>query len=172
MTTIFSLQILNLKARHSKLHCELCLKKSESYYLISGSQLCDKAAERSKETFKSKLSELVRVRNGEVRRHNSRLSHINYRFRLLARRSVSLSMGVKCHNTSNDETVMKMKQYFKQNFIYICLGLACLSLVSKSIKNSSLESLTSTYEFSDLNRVKRNFDLRTAANYLLCSCAR
>ena len=31
----------------------------------------------------------------------------------------------------DDETV-KMKQYFKRNFIYICLATACLSLVSGS----------------------------------------
>jgi hypothetical protein len=39
-------------------------------------------------------------------------------------------MGVNCYDTSNDETVVKMKQYFKRNFIYICLATACLSLVS------------------------------------------
>lgn len=43
-------------------------------------------------------------------------------------------MGVSCYDTSNDEIVVKMKQFFKRNFIYICLATACLSLVRSNIK--------------------------------------
>lgn len=46
-------------------------------------------------------------------------------------------MGMRCYDISGDEIMAKFRQFFKQNFIYICLFAACVSLVSAvwNIKN-------------------------------------
>lgn len=77
------------------------------------------------------------------------LSHINYKtreekrvynFLLLFRRHRSWQSAALCvlavmtqSPASNDEIVLKMKKFLKQNFIYICLAIGCLSLVSSLI---------------------------------------
>lgn len=50
--------------------------------------------------------------------------------------------------TVSDEIILKMKQYFKENFIYICLAAACLSLVGYFLRinikfgvNNSIKNL-------------------------------
>ncbi|CRK89772.1 CLUMA_CG003453, isoform A [Clunio marinus] len=54
-------------------------------------------------------------------------------------------MGVNCYDISYDEIVVKMKQYLKRNFIYICLATACLSLLTYLIAFScELSSIIDT----------------------------
>lgn len=87
-----------------------------------------------------KPSELVRVSPREMGKWNCRSTIVSFsthkltftlRSRLYNRCAL---MGVSCYDTSNDEIVVKMKQFFKRNFIYICLATACLSLVRSNIK--------------------------------------
>lgn len=45
---------------------------------------------------------------------------------------------MQCYDIGGDEIMAKLKQFFKQYFIYICLVAACLSLVSANLFTNSL----------------------------------
>lgn len=49
---------------------------------------------------------------------------------------------MQCYDIGGDEIMAKLKQFFKQYFIYICLVAACLSLVSANLLTNSLCVLT------------------------------